>query len=263
RGSIPAASTVFPTVAPGEERIVVFQRGPVGDPSASGDACFFSEKIESGQIAGYDAVVIANHHGGAQGGNAPDAHFCGGQGHLYEKTAPAVCIGHRAMHLLFDSAPNFTYPEASPAIGTVGEQVSFTPIFDGWGYVHLYDAQAVLNGGGNTSLDTYAVPEAHQEDKAFGFGDLSVHEVATHPVGSVDAYLSYYSAGMRSLEIMCSNPSDTSTCELVETGGYLDPNGNDFWGVETFIRDGRTIVLGSDRDSGLWIFEDTHVHVSP
>ena len=45
--------------------------------------------------------------------------------------------------------------------------------------------------------------------------------------------------------------------ELVEVGGYLDPAGNNFWGVEVYERDGRTIILGSDRDSGLWIFEDT------
>jgi hypothetical protein len=28
-------------------------------------------------------------------------------------------------------------------------------------------------------------------------------------------------------------PDDTSTCELVEVGSYLDPAGNNFWGVET------------------------------
>ena len=50
---------------------------------------------------------------------------------------------------------------------------------------------------------------------------------------------------------------DIQGTELVEVGGYLDPNGNNFWGVEVFIRDGRTIILGSDRYSGLWIFEDT------
>ena len=37
----------------------------------------------------------------------------------------------------------------------------------------------------------------------------------------------------------------------------LDPLGNNFWGVETFERNGRTIILGSDRDSGLWVFERT------
>ncbi|MGH3369396.1 MAG: LVIVD repeat-containing protein, partial [Nocardioidaceae bacterium] len=70
RRAIPQAATIFPSVAPGEERIILFQRGPVQDPSAAGDACFFSEKIESGQLAGYDGVIVANHHVGAQGGDA-------------------------------------------------------------------------------------------------------------------------------------------------------------------------------------------------
>ena len=44
---------------------------------------------------------------------------------------------------------------------------------------------------------------------------------------------------------------------LKEVGSYLDPEGNNFWGVETFVgEDGRTYILGSDRDSGLWIFRD-------
>jgi hypothetical protein len=30
-----------------------------------------------------------------------------------------------------------------------------------------------------TELDTYAIPEAHDADYATGFGDRSVHEVAT------------------------------------------------------------------------------------
>jgi hypothetical protein len=255
RGSIPDATGVFPAVEEGVERIVVFQRGPVQDPSASGDACFFSEKIESGQLAGYDAVIIANHHSGAQAGRAPDAQFCGGQGHTYTKTAPAVCIGHRAMHLLFNDAPSYEVPYAGsePAIGRVGETVSFTPTFDGWGYVHLFDA---ATGAG---LDTYAVPEAHDPAFAFGFGDLTVHEVATHPTVWNQAYLAYYSAGLHSLEIQCDDPDDTSTCQLVETGGYLDEAGNDFWGVEVFERGGETYVLASDRDSGLWVFRDTSV----
>ena len=43
----------------------------------------------------------------------------------------------------------------------------------------------------------------------------------------------------------------------METGGYLDPKGNNLWGVEVFVRDGQTYVFGSDRDHGLWIFRDT------
>jgi hypothetical protein len=30
----------------------------------------------------------------------------------------------------------------------------------------------------------------------------------------------------------------------VEVGGYLDPKGNDFWGVEALVRDGVTCVSG-------------------
>jgi hypothetical protein len=62
-----------------------------------------------------------------------------------------------------------------------------------------------------------------------GVGDLTVHEVATDPTDPSLAYLSYYSGGLRALQIQCSNPADNSTCELGEVGGYLDPAGNDFW----------------------------------
>ncbi|MBW3576922.1 MAG: hypothetical protein KY462_04120 [Actinobacteria bacterium] len=249
--AIPPASVLDPYVGPGEERIVVLQRGPVGDSSASYGACFFSTKVENAQDAGYDGVIIANHHSGAQGGDAPDAQICGGQGHDFDERIPAVCIGHRAFHLLFASEVTYTYPESDPAIGDVGEHVKFEPVFDGWGYVHLFDAKTLAE------LDTYAVAEAHDPAFAFGFGDLTVHEVATHVVDADAAYLSYYSAGIRALEIRCSDRADTSTCELVETGGYLDLEGNDFWGVETFVKNGETLILGSDRDSGLWIFRDT------
>lgn len=249
-GDTPLRSAFNLALAPGEEAILVLQRGPVGDPSVNYDACFFSEKVEAAQNAGWDAVIISNHHVGAQGGAAPDAAFCGGQGHVFEVKIPAVCVGHRAQHLLFSDEPAYEVPYAGsePAIGAVGERASFIPMFDGWGYVHLYDAKTLAE------LDTFAIPEAHDPAFAFGFGDLTVHEVATDQQDPRRAYLSYYSGGIRALEIQCTSPTDTSTCKLVETGGYLDPDGNDFWGIETFVRDGRTYILGSDRDSGLWIF---------
>jgi hypothetical protein len=253
RANIPLRSAVFPpgSLAAGEEAIIVFERGPVEDPSQTQAACFFSEKVESAQLAGYDGVVIANHHAGAQGGAAPDAQFCGGQGHEFTVTIPGVCVAHRAMHLLFGVAPRYDIPYAGgePVLRTVGQRVSFTPVFDGWGYVHLFDRQTARE------LDTYAIPEAMDPAKAFGYGDLSVHEVATHPVDPSRAFLSYYSGGIRALQIRCAVPADTTSCRLVETGGYLDAQGNNFWGVEVFVgADGRTYILGSDRDSGLWIF---------
>ena len=249
RGSIPNASTL--TLAAGEEAILVLQRGPAG-----ANACFFSEKVETAQLLGYDAVIIANHHSGALEGVAPDQQLCGSQGHSFDIQISAICVGHRAMHELFDdpnAADNFTYPETVPAIGTVGDKVTVTTQFDGWGYVHLFDAATLQD------LDTYAIPEAMKPAYASGFGDLSVHEVATDPTDPSLAYLAYYSGGLRAVQIQCSNPADNTTCELVEVGGYLDPAGNNFWGVEVIpdpANPGEVLILASDRDYGLFIFRD-------
>jgi hypothetical protein len=233
---------------PGEETIIVLQRGPVGDPSAPEDPCFPGEKAHEAAEAGWDAVLFVNHHAGEAAGGEP---FCGSG--AFVDPIVAICTTHAAFHRLFDLEPldpPWSYPE-NIAIGTIGEEIEVGSVFDGWGYVWLLDAETL------EPLDTFAIPEAHDPDFAFGFGDLSVHEVAVDPQDPSLAYLSYYSGGLRAIQIQCADPSDNSTCELVEVGGYLDPAGNDFWGVETFVgEDGRTYILGSDRDSGLWIFVD-------
>jgi len=249
-GLIPSPS-VLGALGQTEEAILVLSRGPVGDPSASFGACFFSEKVEAAQNAGYAAVIIANHHAGSGFGANPDGTLCGAKGHDFVVTIPGICLGHRAFHLLFNTTPGYTtYPEA-PAIGTLGEHVNATGIFDGWGYVHLFDNTPVA--GKFAELDTYAINEAHMTAFAFGSGDLTVHEVATDPQNPSFAYLSYYAGGLRSLEIDCSGP-----CELVEVGSYLNTAGNNFWGVEAFVGDdGCTYILASDRDDGLWIFRNT------
>ncbi|GAB5080426.1 LVIVD repeat-containing protein [Arthrobacter sp. AD-310] len=250
--AIPAPESIpgyVESLEPGEETILVLQRGPVGDPNAAEEACFPGEKAHEAAEAGWDAVLFVNHHSGEVPGEEP---FCGSGAFVDEIVA--VCTTHAAFHRLFDLAPldaPWTYPE-DLAVGTTGAEIEVGSIFDGWGYVHLLDATTLED------LDTYAIPEAHDPEKAFGFGDLSVHEVAVDPQDPSLAYLSYYSGGLRAVRIECADPSETSTCELVEVGSYLDEHGNDFWGVETFIgEDGRTYILGSDRDSGLWIFRNT------
>ncbi|TNB74622.1 hypothetical protein FHJ30_05400 [Arthrobacter sp. BB-1] len=236
------------SLTPGEETTLVLQRGPVGDPSAPEGACFPGEKAHAAALAGWDAVLFVNHHTGEA---APGEPFCGSGG--FEDEIVAVCTTHAAFHRLFDLAPldaPWTYPE-NLAIGTVGADIEVGSVFDGWGYVHLLDAATLQE------LDTFAIPEAHDPAHALTSGDLSVHEVAVDPQDPSLAYLSYYSGGLRAVQIQCTDPADNTTCELVEVGGYLDPAGNDFWGVETFVgEDGVTYVLGSDRDSGLWIFTD-------
>jgi len=239
----PADSIAWPALAPGEEKIVVLQRGPEQDPSAPEEACFPGEKAEAGHMAGYDAIVLVARHLGETTESLPP--FCGTGAFPAHEPIVTVCTTHTAYHHMFNTTPSFElpYPDEpnnEPDIGTLGERIEVGSIFDGWGYVHLYDNATLAE------LDTFAIPEAHDPAFSSGFGDLTVHEVATDPDEADRAYLSYYSGGLRALQIVGE--------ELVETGGYLDPNGNDFWGVESFVRNGRTIILASDRDSGLWIF---------
>lgn len=232
------------SLGPDEEKIIVIQRGPSGDPSATEPACFPGEKAHEAVEAGWDAVLFVQRHDAAE--NPP---FCGSG--AFVDVVVGVCTNHEAFHRLFDSPPftgPWTYPDG-PAIGDVGADVEVGSLFDGWGYVHLFDRETAQD------LDTFAIDEAHDPAYAFGFGDLSVHEAATDKTHPRRAYLSYYAGGIRALDIVCSDPNDNTTCELVEVGGYLDEEGNDFWGVETFERDGTTYILGSDRDSGLWVFK--------
>jgi hypothetical protein len=234
--AIPHASTL--PADEGEERIVVLLRG----------VCFFSEKVEQAQLAGYDAVIIPNHHSGAGNGAAPDASLCGAMGHEFTPTIAALCTGHRAFHLLFGQTPAYTGAD-EPEIGTLGADVRAAAEFDGWGYVRLLERETM------EEIDAYAIDEALDEDFAQGFGDLSVHEVAVDPRRRGLAYLSYYSGGLRVIRYGANG--------IEEVGHYIHENGNNFWGVEVHrLRgagewSGKTLILASDRDSGLWIFRYT------
>ena len=128
-------------------------------------------------------------------------------------------------------------------VGTVGDELTFSSYFDGWGYVHLFDN----SNGKMRELDTYAIPEAHDQEFADGFGDLSVHEVATSHQVDNRLYFSYYSGGFR--------VADIENDKIVEKGHYIAEGGSNFWGVQVFEKDGEEYVAASDRDNGLWIFK--------
>ena len=228
------------TLDPDEEKILVLQRGPVGDPSAPEEACFPGDKAAQAAAAGWDAVLFVNHHTGEAAGGAP---FCGSGAFVNEIVG--VCTTHAAFHQLFgldDDPSTWSYPE-NVAIGQLGEEISVSSQFDGWGYVGLYDRETM------ELVDTWAIDEAQDPAYAIGYGDLSVHEVATSQQDPNIAYFAYYAGGFRVVEIQNG--------ELVEVGGYLDENGNNFWGVEVFERDGVEYVAASDRDFGLYIFRYT------
>ncbi|MDQ4045481.1 MAG: hypothetical protein M3173_08550, partial [Chloroflexota bacterium] len=219
--------------------------------------CFFEDKAASVMAAGgYDALVIINREG-------PDA--CTGVfSPFLEAEIPTIMIGRDAGYAMFgvpfdlDACVDETPEEMPIAIGTVGTPITeIISIFDGWGYVHLFALDLNDSGASLTEVDTFAIPEAMDPAFAGGEDALSVHEVATDPTNPDLAYLSYYGGGLRVVQIQCSDPADPSTCELVEVGGFLEPFGSNFWGVEVWTHPdtGEEYILGSDMDDGLWIFQ--------
>jgi hypothetical protein len=234
------ACTVDPAVPagnPGATDIAVVERG----------LCTFTEKVANVIAAGgYDAVLIFNRTGTDGGCN-------GSLGMSVEGDIPTFGVAPRGQGFAifdqdYDDAACLagTGPARLPvAIGTVGDTLRFTGSFDGWGYVHLFR----YGTGKLAELDTFAIPEAHDQDFVRGFGDLSVHEVATSAVQDDLAYLSYYAGGFRVLKIVAN--------ELEEAGHYIDVGGNNFWGVQVFQHNSQEYVAASDRDFGLYIFRYT------
>lgn len=247
-----------PPIGPGdvlEGQTVFVGRACDGDPSvpAAADAtiavverglCTFTEKVANVEAAGgYGGVIIFNREGDDGCSDLLNMSVEGG--------IPALFVGRDTGFGFFDkpyddAACRDADPQQSDiAVGTAGDSVRVEGFFDGWGYVHLFE-----NGSGKMSeLDTYALPEAHDPAFSTGFGDLTVHEVAmSHELNDL-AYFAYYSGGFRVARIAGD--------ELVETGRFIAPEGNNFWGVQVWDHDGKELVLASDRDFGVYIFEYT------
>ena len=131
--------------------------------------------------------------------------------------------------------------------------VDITAEFDGWGYVRMFRTDFSNKPGTTGSIrqvDTYAIEESQDVEFAEGFGDLSVHEVAMDPrQGKKLAYLSYYSGGVRVL--------DYSDNKLTEVGAFIAEEGSNVWGIEVHKMKGKTYLLASDRDRGLFIMKYT------
>jgi hypothetical protein len=233
----PGGAAVPPAPAtPSGNQIALVERG----------VCFFTEKMQQVEAAGgYEGVIVFNREGSDGCSDLLNMSV--------EGTIPALFVGRDVgwdlMNISgYDDAACRVGAQPTPgsvALGTVGDAVEVSAIFDGWGYVHLF----TNNAGKLVELDTYAIPEAHDPAYASGFGDLSVHEVAMSETRNDLAYFSYYSAGFRVAAIEGG--------ELVEKGHYIAEGGNNFWGVQVWAHEGNEYVLASDRDSGLWIFQYT------
>ena len=232
----PGDAAVPPAPSVGGVQIAVVTRG----------LCFFTEKVASVEAAGgYEGVIVVNREG---------SDGCGAFGMSVAGDIPAFSVDRRTGFGFFDTEGSFDEAAClagagseipGVALGATGDVVTVRAFFDGWGYVHLFRNE----NGKMAELDTYAIPQAHDPAFAEGFGDLSVHEVATSQARADLAYYSYYSGGFRVTKIVDD--------QLVEVGHFIDVGGNNFWGVQVFEHQGQEYVAASDRDFGLYIFRYT------
>ena len=209
--------------------------------------CPFQEKLDNITAAGYDAGIVFNSQ---QPGNV-----CLGQVFMgADGSIPFVFVNRlTGLQLLQDAGvtEDNACTRPSPAPGSPVASTTIEAIFDGWGYIRLFETNIpdrVGRPGSISQIDTFTVPQAQDPAFATGFGDLSVHEVALDPDPDKRlAYVSYYAAGFRILEY--------GKRGLKEVGAFIDEGGNNFWGVEVHEVDDRQYVLASDRDFGLYIFQ--------
>ena len=222
----------FPAADP-THKIALIERG----------VCDFQVRTDLVEAAGYEGAIVFNRTG--EDGCETLVTM------LATSDIPAIFVSHTdGFRILGGSLDGYTCSmgadaagTAAPGVGHDSSEVDVRAVFDGWGYVHLFDAKTMAG------LDQYFIPESQDEDYADGFGDLSVHEVATDPDEDL-AYISYYAGGLRVLKY--------DDDDLTEVGAYIDPDGNNFWGVEVHKHpNGQKYVLASDRDSGVWIFQYT------
>lgn len=212
-------------------------------PAKAGDiaviergACTFQEKYDRAVAAGYTGVIVMN-------AVRPDCRALVNS-LVTGTTVPYIFVnrpdGLRILNQTISADP---CTQAAPPIGGDTGDIAIRSIFDGWGYVHLFDTATM------SDLDQYAIPEALDVRFARGSGDLTVHEVAMDEKNPGRAYLSYYAGGLRVVEY-----GDNG---LREIGAYIEEGGSNLWGVQTWTSPttGQDYILASDRDAGLRIFQ--------
>jgi len=182
--------------------------------------CFFSTKAANAQARGYAGFIVAND---VAGGDTLVTMSAGTDDVI---TIPGYFVG-------FSTGETMKANEG----GTLFAQ----GIFDGYGYLRLMDVSDPAN---IIELDEFATEGVFVNPPIPG--DRTMHNVVVD--AGTNAYISWYAEGMR----VISFAGDT----LMETAHFVDTaDGSNFWGVYLHQHpDGNTYILGSDRNTGLWIF---------
>lgn len=214
-------------LAPGEVLTAVIERG----------ACNFDDKIAGVAAAGYGrAIVVA-------AADAPNA-VISMSGDPAKGVIPAFFVARPTGFAILGFSPDSAPQTPLPPPGTAGSRVSTESVLDGWGYGRILDVSdptRIVELGQFITENVMARPVAGGPPR-----DHTMHNVI---VEGRRAYISWYADGIRVVDF--SDPKKPR-----EVGRFVDQErGSNFWGVYLFRHpDSKTYILGSDRDTGLWIF---------
>jgi hypothetical protein len=218
----------------GTGKIAVAERG----------TCDFQVKLDFAVAAGYKGLVVFNRRG-TDGCETLVSMLAASD------TVPAIFVSRKDGFRLLGVEPDSSYTcgTSSETDGTdtppgPSVPVDVSAVFDGWGYTHMYKTD-LTPGAKMAEVAYYAPPENQSAAFAENYGDMTVHEVATDPDKDL-VYVSHYALGMRVLSYNSGG--------LKEVGKFVEAGGSNYWGVEVHKMDGKTYILGSDRDRGLRIF---------
>ena len=95
-----------------------------------------------------------------------------------------------------------------------------------------------------------------------------MHNVEGDPLTAADtptfdsgprSFISWYSLGLRAVEYRPGHWHNGNggvvSWNVHEVGQFIAEDGSNFWGIHVEEVDGQQIILGSDRNTGLWIFK--------
>lgn len=261
-GTLPTAADVGATIA-------VIERGD----------CAFTTKAQTVQAAGYAAGVVFN--------SAAEGNCEATVSMLVEGDIPMLFVPRSTGYAIlgidgYDPAacPGGMNP-ALPDPSSLGLVATLGAAFDGWGYFHALNnvrsTMTVPRGMGEDAesvevgylgeIGYYAPAELTDPALASGAGDLTMHNLEVDLNNPDRTFISWYSLGMRAVEWRPGHLHENMKGEGVvswnmhEVGRFIageeygESEGSNFWGIHVTEVDGQQYILGSDRNTGLWIFQ--------
>lgn len=220
-GAISPSSPEDPYLADPAGKIALLERG----------GCRFDHKVARAQAAGAVGVIVYNTAAGGEalvlmGGNIPVTMPDGSQ---VDVMISAVFVQRSTGLLLRDGTPPVT--------------ASAKAVFDGWGFLRLFDTS---NPADPVALSTFATANTNNEAVATQ-GTWSVHNPEV--VGST-LYASWYSDGVRVIDV--SKPRAPREMGFwTGAGAPADAPSVNIWSVVPH----NGLLLASDRNYGLYVLK--------